>query len=240
MPGCCAGAGTIRLLIIPAGLMIALFLAYVLPVSYRASTTVMQEGSSLPSKLVPTTVTGSPDVVVNATEQLELARRRVMTKESLIEIVKHVDPIRPDGSQRGSEGESHRAETRSLNGSIPSRSSRAKPHGFHPQLLQLRSPDRSLSGRSAAAALSDEQPADAGGAGSGGAALSRSAGHSTRREHARNGAASRSSSRASTAALCPTQRGAISSEQIVRNAISNLSRARFVLPKSGSRCSSCK
>jgi len=79
-------------LIIPAGMLIALFLAYVLPVSYRASTTVMQEGSSLPTKLVPTTVTGSADVVLNASEQLELARRRVMTKESLIGLVKRVDP----------------------------------------------------------------------------------------------------------------------------------------------------
>ena len=70
--------------ILPAGLLIALFIAYVLPVSYRASSTIMQEGSSLPTKMVPTTVTGSPDEVVNASEQLELARRRVMTKESLI------------------------------------------------------------------------------------------------------------------------------------------------------------
>jgi len=79
-------------LLIPAGLLVALFVAYVLPVSYRASTTVMQEGSSLPTKLVPTTVTGSADVVLNASEQLELARRRVMTKESLIELVKRADP----------------------------------------------------------------------------------------------------------------------------------------------------
>ena len=78
--------------ILPAGLLLALFIAYVLPVSYRASATIMQEGSSLPTKMVPTTVTGSPDEVVNAAEQLELARRRVMTKESLTEIVKHVDP----------------------------------------------------------------------------------------------------------------------------------------------------
>jgi protein tyrosine kinase modulator len=79
-------------MIIPAGLLISVFIAYVLPVSYRASATIMQEGSSLPTKLVPTTVTGSADEVINASEQLELARRRVMTKESLVEIVKHVDP----------------------------------------------------------------------------------------------------------------------------------------------------
>jgi polysaccharide chain length determinant protein (PEP-CTERM system associated) len=79
-------------MIIPAGLLVALFVAYVLPVSYRATSTVMQEQASLPNKLVPTTVTGSPDVVQDASEQLELARRRVMTKEHLIEIVKQVDP----------------------------------------------------------------------------------------------------------------------------------------------------
>ncbi len=37
--------------IIPAGLLIALFVAYVLPVSYRASATIMQEGSSLPNQV---------------------------------------------------------------------------------------------------------------------------------------------------------------------------------------------
>ena len=79
-------------MIIPAGLLIALFVAYVLPVSYRATSTVMQEQASLPNKLVPTTVTGSPDVVQDASEQLELARRRVMTKEHLIELVGQVDP----------------------------------------------------------------------------------------------------------------------------------------------------
>ena len=81
--------------IIPAGVLAAVFLAYVLPASYLGSATILEEGSSLPAAMVPTTVTGPADAVVDASQQLELARRRVMTKESLLDLIKRVDPY-PD------------------------------------------------------------------------------------------------------------------------------------------------
>jgi polysaccharide chain length determinant protein (PEP-CTERM system associated) len=81
--------------IIPAALLVATFLAFTLPVSYRASGTIMIEPSSLPANLVQTTVTGSADLGEFAEQQLELARRRVMTTDNLTEIVKQIDPY-PD------------------------------------------------------------------------------------------------------------------------------------------------
>ena len=81
--------------IIPAGVLIAVFIAYVLPVTYLGTAIVLQEGSSLPATMVPTTVTGPVDTVMDAGQQLELARQRVMTPASLVELVKRVDPY-PD------------------------------------------------------------------------------------------------------------------------------------------------
>jgi polysaccharide chain length determinant protein (PEP-CTERM system associated) len=83
-------------LIIPAGLLAAVFIAYILPVSYRGSATIMQQGASLPTDLVPTTVAKEQDAFLDATQQLELARRRVMTKDSLKEIVRKIDPYPND------------------------------------------------------------------------------------------------------------------------------------------------
>jgi protein tyrosine kinase modulator len=84
-------------LIVPAGVLIAVFIAYVLPVAYQATGSIIQESSLLPAKLVPTTVTGDESPDVTASEQLELSRRRVMKKESLIELIKRNDPY-PDDS----------------------------------------------------------------------------------------------------------------------------------------------
>ncbi|MEP7242835.1 MAG: hypothetical protein ABI885_04025 [Gammaproteobacteria bacterium] len=81
--------------IIPTTLLITVFVAYALPVSYRAAGTIMLEPSSIPQTLVPTTVTGSAVIEEYAGQQLELARRRVMSKESLEAIVAQVDPY-PD------------------------------------------------------------------------------------------------------------------------------------------------
>lgn len=81
--------------IIPGALLFSIFLAYVLPVSYRATGTLILEASSLPADMVPTTVTGREDITQYAGQQIELARRRVMTNENLEEIVKKIDPY-PD------------------------------------------------------------------------------------------------------------------------------------------------
>jgi succinoglycan biosynthesis transport protein ExoP len=78
--------------IIPASLLIAVFVAYVLPPKYRASGTIMLEDSSLPQNVVATQVTQEDDNAERAAQQLELLRRKVMTKESLLEIVKQMDP----------------------------------------------------------------------------------------------------------------------------------------------------
>jgi succinoglycan biosynthesis transport protein ExoP len=78
--------------IIPASLLVAVFVAYVLPPKYRASGTIMLEDSSLPQNMVATTVTQEDDNPERAAQQLELLRRKVMTKESLLQIVKQIDP----------------------------------------------------------------------------------------------------------------------------------------------------
>src|ERR1700692_4587053 len=80
------------LTIIPASLLIAVFVAYVLPPKYRASGTIMLEESSLPQNVVATQVTQEDDNAERAAQQLELLRRKVMTKESLLDVVKQVDP----------------------------------------------------------------------------------------------------------------------------------------------------
>jgi len=79
-------------IIIPAALVIALLLAYLLPPIYRASGTIMLEPSSLPEKMVPTIVGQLQNDDFDASQQLELLRRRVMTSDSLVEIVQAADP----------------------------------------------------------------------------------------------------------------------------------------------------
>lgn len=88
--------------IIPAVILVAVFIAYSLDVSYRASGTIMLEPSSLPANLVQSTVSGGAEISSFAQQQLELTRQRVMTRENLIEIVKTIDPY-PDAqlSERG-------------------------------------------------------------------------------------------------------------------------------------------
>lgn len=81
--------------IISISLVVALFVAYLLPVSYRATGTIMLEPQSLPTTMVPTTVVTDADLREHASEQLELVRRKVMTKENLVELAKTFDPY-PD------------------------------------------------------------------------------------------------------------------------------------------------
>lgn len=78
--------------IIPASLLIAVFIAYVLPPKYRAAGTIMLEDSSLPQNVVTTVVTQDDDSPEHAAQALELLRRKVMTTESLLDVVKQVDP----------------------------------------------------------------------------------------------------------------------------------------------------
>ncbi|MEX2343359.1 MAG: Wzz/FepE/Etk N-terminal domain-containing protein [Steroidobacteraceae bacterium] len=80
------------LTIIPAALLITVFLAYVLPPVYRASATILLESSSISEELVRTTVTNFAD------EQIEMMQRRVMTSDRLKDLVKEIDPY-PDKSK---------------------------------------------------------------------------------------------------------------------------------------------
>jgi polysaccharide chain length determinant protein (PEP-CTERM system associated) len=80
------------LTIIPASLLAAVFVAFVLPPKYRASGTIMLEDSSLPQNVIATTVTQEDDNPERAAQTLELLRRKVMTKDSLLHVVNEIDP----------------------------------------------------------------------------------------------------------------------------------------------------
>jgi polysaccharide chain length determinant protein (PEP-CTERM system associated) len=74
------------LTIVPAALLIAIFLAYALSPLYRATATILLEPSSIPAELVQTTVTTYAD------QQFELVQRRLMTADLLEKIVTELDP----------------------------------------------------------------------------------------------------------------------------------------------------
>jgi len=85
--------------IIPAALLLSILIAYLLPPVYRASGTLMLEPSSLPSKMIPTVVGQlESDNNLDASQQLELLRRRVLTTDSLLEIAQAIDPYPEDGN----------------------------------------------------------------------------------------------------------------------------------------------
>ena len=77
------------LTIIPAVLLIAIYLAYALPPRYRASATILLEPSSIPAELVQTTVTDYAD------QQIELVQRELMTPDRLESLVTELNPY-PD------------------------------------------------------------------------------------------------------------------------------------------------
>ena len=77
------------LTILPAALLLAVYLAFALTPSYRSSSTILLEASSIPEQLVQTTVSSYAD------QQIELVSRRVLTPENLESVVKEIDPY-PD------------------------------------------------------------------------------------------------------------------------------------------------
>lgn len=77
------------LTIIPATLLIAIYVAYALPPRYRASATILLEHASVPAEMVQTTVSDYAD------QQIELVQRQLMTPEKLEELVKEQNPY-PD------------------------------------------------------------------------------------------------------------------------------------------------
>jgi|GEM_PF-883893 len=75
--------------LVPGVTLVALFLAFWLAPTYRATATLMLEPSSIPQDLIKTTV------ATWVGEQIELVRGRVMASDKLIELIKRVDPY-PD------------------------------------------------------------------------------------------------------------------------------------------------
>ena len=67
--------------IIPAVVLLAVFLAFVLPPTYRSSATILLETSMIREDLIPTTV------MTYADQQIELVQRRVMAKERLVQLI---------------------------------------------------------------------------------------------------------------------------------------------------------
>jgi polysaccharide chain length determinant protein (PEP-CTERM system associated) len=77
--------------IIPAALLLSTLVAYLLPPLYRASGTIMLERSSLPEKMVPTIAGQLQSGDLDASQKLELLRRRVMTSQRLTDIADAID-----------------------------------------------------------------------------------------------------------------------------------------------------
>jgi polysaccharide chain length determinant protein (PEP-CTERM system associated) len=85
--------------IIPASVLGAVFIAFYLPVSYRATGTIMLQPSEIPAEMVSSTVrrTARDDVSAEqAQQEVELLRRRVMTPEKLQQLVQEIDPYPAD------------------------------------------------------------------------------------------------------------------------------------------------
>ncbi len=74
------------LIILPVSLLLAVFIAFVLPATYRSSATILLEESSIPKELVKTSVTQYAD------QQIELVQRRVLTADNIEPIVREIDP----------------------------------------------------------------------------------------------------------------------------------------------------
>jgi polysaccharide chain length determinant protein (PEP-CTERM system associated) len=82
--------------ILPAGILIAVYLAFTLPTLYQASATLMVEGASIPEEMIKTTVTE------HGGDALEVVQRKMMTADHLSGLIEEVDPYpdRPDLSAR--------------------------------------------------------------------------------------------------------------------------------------------
>jgi succinoglycan biosynthesis transport protein ExoP len=77
------------LTILPAGILLAVYLAFVLPPEFRSTATIILEQGSISEGLIKSTVAS------NAEEQIEVLEGRVMTLDALRDLVKSYDPY-PD------------------------------------------------------------------------------------------------------------------------------------------------
>ena len=84
-------------IIIPVAVLSAVFIAFYLPVSYRATGTIMLERSQLAEDVTPTaTRRVREDAPEHAQQEVELLRRSVMTPERLKQLVTDIDPYPAD------------------------------------------------------------------------------------------------------------------------------------------------
>jgi uncharacterized protein involved in exopolysaccharide biosynthesis len=74
------------LTIVPAALLIAMYLAYAIPSLYQSTSTIILEQSSIPQELVKTTVASY------ANQQIDIISGRVLSVESLRELVSAYNP----------------------------------------------------------------------------------------------------------------------------------------------------
>jgi polysaccharide biosynthesis transport protein len=72
--------------VLPAAVLLALYLAYTLPPLYRSSGTILLEPSSIPEDMIRTTVTSY------AGQHIELVQRQVMAVDNLVPLVARLDP----------------------------------------------------------------------------------------------------------------------------------------------------
>ncbi|HSY04862.1 MAG TPA: hypothetical protein VK803_02880 [Steroidobacteraceae bacterium] len=83
-------------IIVPASVLVAVFIAFYLPVSYRATGTIMLQSSDIPTEMVSATTQRHEDVSGNAQQEVELLRRRVMSPEKLRQLIGEIDPYPAD------------------------------------------------------------------------------------------------------------------------------------------------
>jgi succinoglycan biosynthesis transport protein ExoP len=81
------------LTIIPASILLSLFFAYALPALYRSSATIILEKASVSQDLIRATVANYKED--EADQQIEVISRRVLSTETLSELVRNYDPY-PD------------------------------------------------------------------------------------------------------------------------------------------------
>src|ERR1039457_2932006 len=72
--------------IVPAVVLLSVYLAYVLPTQYQSTATIILEPSSIPQELIRTTVVSYAD------QQIEVIEGRVMTLDTLTGLVQAYDP----------------------------------------------------------------------------------------------------------------------------------------------------
>jgi polysaccharide biosynthesis transport protein len=75
---------------VPAGLLLSMFVAYILPAAYRSSATIILESAAIQKDLIQESVTSYAD------QQIEIISGRVMTPETLTGLVQQYDPYPND------------------------------------------------------------------------------------------------------------------------------------------------